>query len=147
MDRLGHTNSFLAQLLSAPVAPLERTLGERSSGIIRINISIRSLQKEAKRLAVECRFHCLRHRANVTCGIFQIVSAKDDRMACIIHENGEWGAAAIVNAHHQYSWVQRRGRLFNWIRPQHRDRMIWVHYPSVVANVNFAASSSNLRLH
>src|SRR6266496_5754533 len=48
VDGLRHTNNFFAELLSSPVTPCDRIIGERSSCIIRINVTVSALQEEAQ---------------------------------------------------------------------------------------------------
>src|SRR4051812_43567652 len=57
-DRLRHSSSFFAELTSSPVTLGDGILRKKRRGVIRINVPVSALKKEAKRRPIEILFHC-----------------------------------------------------------------------------------------
>src|SRR5215469_7160121 len=52
-DRLRYSSSFLAKLLSRPITLRKSTISQECSGVVRINVSIGTLQKDAQWRGIE----------------------------------------------------------------------------------------------
>ena len=48
VDGLGHTDNFVAQLFSSPIALRDSIVGESSGGIVRVNVAVAALQEELR---------------------------------------------------------------------------------------------------
>ena len=88
MDRLRHSGSFFAELASSPVTLGDGVLRKKRRGVIRINVAVSALKKEAKRRPIEILFHCVPHHTNEVGGVTEIIRPKYDRMTGVIHEYG-----------------------------------------------------------
>src|SRR5213080_5505885 len=64
-------------------------------------------------------------------------------MTCVVDKDGERLSTAIVDTDNRNRWIERCRGLLAGIGPEHADRTVRVYLPSVIPDINFAASCPN----
>ncbi len=89
VNRLGHTRCLLAQSFAGPVPQLDCILRDRHIRVIRIDVTGCALNKETLHVSTQRLFNHAIGDGRKIGGVLGIVGSKNDRMTCIVDEDGE----------------------------------------------------------
>src|SRR5437764_14635751 len=124
-------------MLPGPVAPLHGILLAGNGSVIRVDISWRALQEETEGLGsaslLQLAFYRCGHHARKVGRILEVVSAEDDRMASVIHQDRKGLSVRRIDAQDRDRGVDGRGRDFGGITTEHVHGPVLVYAALVLA--------------